>query len=119
MSISREQINFRRTGTPLPLHVGDASREKSDLMTYVCTFGCGQKWGNHYIVIQAYDQETARSMMQEKFGQEWSMMYQADAQHSAEEVAGVKKYNLKMLTSEMIKEDAEKNHNFNPIEGVY
>jgi hypothetical protein len=94
-----------------------AAKEKE--MRYVGTFGHGQKWAGHYVVITAYDEQSARIMMQEKFGQEWSMLYHSSTNQTAEDAAGVQRWGYKLLTNDMIREAAiEAAKPFNVIEGV-
>lgn len=92
---------------------------KKPPMKYIGTFGTGHEWAGHYIEIHAYDEQTARLMMQEKFGSRWSSLYKGDSMHTAEENAGVKKWNYKNLTNDMIRAAAQEAAKpFNVIEGV-
>lgn len=39
------------------------------------TFGCGQTFKNHYVVIKAKDSNRCRELMVDAFGTNWSMQY--------------------------------------------
>jgi hypothetical protein len=89
-------------------------------MTFIGTFGSGHDWNGHYIELHAYDEASARAMMHEKFGPKWCAIYSDNSMYTAEEVAGVKKYNYKKLTNDMIREKAQEAAKpFNPIEGAF
>lgn len=77
---------------------------------YYCTFGRGQKWEGHYYMIEAQTDETARSLLYNKFGDKYNIC------HSTAEAAGVDKYKLIELTDRMIEED--NGPPFNPIGGI-
>lgn len=76
-------------GDGSPDHGGCGYVEEQPIDWYF-TFGCGQFWANHYIIIHGtYD--SARNQMHHWFGEKWSMQYDsADA-------AGVERFNLKEL----------------------
>lgn len=96
-----------------------AKEKEAAKMRYVGTFGMGQKWGGYYVVINAYDEQSARVTMHEKFGQEWSFLYSSTTNQTAEEAAGVKKWRYKLLTNDMISERTQEVAKpFNVIEGV-
>ena len=92
-------------------------------MHYVCTFGSGQKYADRYVTIHAYDEQEARYIMNKEFGQQWSMIYTPTTNKTAEELAGVKEFNLKRLliteVQRIREEEAYKPKDLNPIEGVY
>lgn len=58
---------------------------------YWFTFGCGQPHANHYVIIEARDNATARKEMFGLYGTKWSMMY------DTAEAAGVDRFNLIQL----------------------
>ena len=39
------------------------------------TFGCGQMFKNHYVIIEAKDSNRCRELMVDAFGTHWSMQY--------------------------------------------
>ena len=39
------------------------------------TFGCGQMFKNHYVIIKAKDSQRCRELMFEAFGPNWSIQY--------------------------------------------
>lgn len=61
------------------------------MKTCIFTFGCGQKYANHYVKITAIDAMRCRELMFENYGKSWSFMY------NSEEDAGVHKWGYKLL----------------------
>jgi len=45
------------------------------LIKHYFTFGCGQKYSPGYTVIEAEDENQAREIMNQRFGNKWSMIY--------------------------------------------
>ena len=45
------------------------------MATNYFTFGCGQTFKDHYVIIEAKDDNRCRELMIEAFGTRWSMQY--------------------------------------------
>ena len=45
------------------------------MATNYFTFGCGQTFKDHYVIIEAADAKRCRELMMEAFGEKWSMQY--------------------------------------------
>ena len=60
-------------------------------MKFYCTFGNGHPNRNCYIVIEAHNVVDAGLKMHERFGKQWSMIY------DSAEAAGVEQWGLKEI----------------------
>lgn len=48
------------------------------MSNFYFTFGCGQKYQNCYVIIEAKDWNSARDEMVRRYGTNWSMQYAED-----------------------------------------
>ena len=70
----------------------------SEVKVWCFTFGCGQKYANHYVIIKGTFSE-AREKMFKYFGTEWCFQYESKEQ------ANVEKWGMKELTLERMLND--------------
>lgn len=57
----------------------------------VFTFGCGQTFPNHYVVIESKSSERCRQIMFDTFGEKWCMQY------DEEQIDEIKNFDMKLL----------------------
>ena len=92
------------------------------VMRYVCTFENNHYLSKYYFEIHAYDEESARRQINNKFGNDWGMLYKGDQFKTPEEKAGVYELGLCSLTDELYqqyKKDLNKEINITDIGGIY